>query len=286
MTAVAAIGIGAAAAVPRRILPGFGLSLGIALTYLGLIVLIPLAGLVAKAAGLGWSAIVEELTQPRALAAFAVSFGIAGAAALVNGALGLMIAWVLARYDFPGRRLLDAVIDLPFALPTAVAGITLATLFSEVGWFGALLVPLGVEVAFGRLGIFAALLFVGFPFVVRTLQPMITALDREAEEAARSLGASDPQIFRRVSLPPLVPGLLTGVALAFARGLGEYGSVIFIAGNRPGVSEIAPLLIVAKLEQFDYAGASAIAVAVLVGAFAVLLTINLLERWARRRYGG
>jgi sulfate transport system permease protein len=270
----------------RRVLPGFGLSLGLTLTWLGLILLLPMAALVAKAAGLGWSGIIEHLAELRTRAAFEVSFGIALAAALVNGALGLVIAWVLVRYRFPGRRFLDALVDLPFALPTAVAGITLATLFSDAGWVGELLVPLGLEVSYTRLGIFVALLFVGFPFVVRTLQPLLADLERDAEEVARTLGAGEAHIFLRVVLPPLVPGILTGIALAFARGVGEYGSVIFIAGNQPGVSEIVPLLIVGKLEQFDYAGAAAIACAMLVAAFVVLLAINLLERWTRLRHGG
>jgi sulfate transport system permease protein len=270
----------------RRVLPGFGLTLGLTLTWLGLILVLPLAALVAKAAGLGWSGILDHLAEPRTRAAFAVSFGIAFAAALVNGLLGLLVAWVLVRYRFAGRRLLDGLVDLPFALPTAVAGITLATLSSDVGWVGALLAPFGIEVSYTRLGIFVALLFVGFPFVVRTLQPLLADLDREAEEAARTLGAGEAYIFLRVVLPPLVPGVLTGTALAFARGVGEYGSVIFIAGNQPGISEIVPLLIVGKLEQFDYAGAAAIACAMLAAAFAVLFAINLLERWTRYRHGG
>jgi sulfate transport system permease protein len=269
----------------RHILPGFGLSLGVTLTWLGLLVVIPVGGLFLKAAGLGVADILHQLSLPRTRAAFAVSFGIALAAAAANGVIGLLVAWVLVRHRFPGRRVVDAMIDLPFALPTAVAGITLATLFSDVGWLGVLLEPLGVEVAFTRLGIFVALLFVGFPFVIRTLQPVIGDLDRDAEEAARTLGASEAKIFRQVILPPLLPGILTGVALAFARGVGEYGSVIFIAGNRPGISEIVPLLIVAKLEQFDYAGAAAIAAAMLVLAFLILLGIGFLERWTRRRHG-
>lgn len=270
----------------RRVLPGFGLSLGLTLTWLGLIVVAPLAALFAKAAGLGLPELWTAITTPRALASFRISFGIALGAALVNGAIGLLIAWVLARYSFPGRRLLDALVDLPFALPTAVAGITLATLFSDAGWIGALLVPLGIEIAWTRLGIFVALLFVGFPFVVRTVQPVIADLDKETEEAGRTLGAGEGHVFRRIVLPPLVPALLTGIALAFARGVGEYGSVIFIAGNQPGYSEIVPLLIVARLEQFDYPGAAALAVAMLAAAFLVLLAINFLERRTRRSHGG
>jgi sulfate transport system permease protein len=273
---------------PRRrdALPGFGLTLGTTLAYLGLIVLIPLAGLVAKAATAAPGDLLATLVDPRTLAAFEVSFGIALAAAAVNGAIGLLLAWVLVREEFPLRRLVDALVDLPFALPTAVAGITLATLYSDVGWLGAPLERLGLQVSFTRLGIFVALVFIGLPFVVRTLQPVIAELDTEAEAAARVMGASRTQVFRRVVLPQLLPGLLAGVALAFARGVGEYGSVIFIAGNMPGVSEIVPLLIVMKLEQFDYAGASVIATAMLVLSFLILLAINLLDAGLRRRHGG
>jgi sulfate transport system permease protein len=278
----------AVSAWPRRrdALPGFGLTLGTTLAYLGLIVLIPLAGLVAKAATAAPGDLLATLGDSRTLAAFEVSFGIALAAAAVNGAIGLLLAWVLVREDFPGRRLVDALVDLPFALPTAVAGITLATLYSDVGWLGAPLERLGLQVSFTRLGIFVALVFIGLPFVVRTLQPVIAELDAEAEAAARVMGASRAQIFLRVVLPQLLPGLLAGMALAFARGVGEYGSVIFIAGNMPGVSEIVPLLIVMKLEQFDYAGASVIATAMLVLSFLILLAINLLDAGLRRRHGG
>jgi sulfate transport system permease protein len=278
----------AVSAWPRRrdALPGFGLTLGTTLAYLGLIVLIPLAGLVAKAATAAPGDLLATLGDPRTLSAFEVSFGIALAAAAVNGAIGLLLAWVLVREDFPGWRLVDALVDLPFALPTAVAGITLATLYSDVGWLGAPLERLGLQVSFTRLGIFVALVFIGLPFVVRTLQPVVAELDAEAEAAARVMGASRAQIFLRVVLPQLLPGLLAGTALAFARGVGEYGSVIFIAGNMPGVSEIVPLLIVMKLEQFDYAGASVVATAMLVLSFLILLAINLLDAGLRRRHGG
>ncbi|HWB49485.1 MAG TPA: sulfate ABC transporter permease subunit CysT [Stellaceae bacterium] len=270
----------------HRTLPGFGPTLGLTLAYLGLIVVIPLAALVLKATGVGPARFVAILSEPRTLAAFRVSFGLALAAAALNAGLGLLLAWVLARYSFPGRMLIDALIDLPFALPTAVAGITLATLYSDSGWFGALLAPLGIAVSFTRLGIFVALVFIGLPFVVRAVQPLIADLDRSEEEAGRTLGASDTAIFWRVVFPALLPGVLTGTALAFARAVGEYGSVIFIAGNMPGVSEIAPLLIVTKLEQYDYAGAAAIATVMLAVSFAILAALNGIERWARLRHGG
>ena len=266
----------------RRALPGFGLTLGLATAYLGLIVLLPLAGLVAKAAqagiGPGWAV----LANPRTIAAFRVSLLTAAGAAAVNVPLGVLLAWTLTRYRIPGRRVLDAMIDLPFALPTAVAGIALATLYVEDGWLGGLLAPLGVAVAFTPLGIGAALLFIGLPFVVRTVQPVLAGLEREAEEAALTLGASPWQIFGMVILRPLGPAIATGAALAFARGLGEYGSVISIAGNRPGVSEIVPLLIVSKLEQFDYPGAAVLGTAMLALSFVLLLSINGLEYWTRR----
>ena len=266
----------------RNTLPGFGLSFGLATTYLGLIVLLPLAGLLAKAAQTGAGPAWAVLASPRTLAAFRVSLLASAGAAAVNAVLGLLLAWVLTRYRVPGRRVLDAMIDLPFALPTAVAGIALTTLYVPEGWLGALLAPLGIVVAFTPLGIAAALLFVGLPFVVRTVQPVLAGLDREAEEAALTLDASSWQIFRLVILPRLVPAIVTGAALAFARGLGEYGSVIFIAGNRPGVSEIVPLLIVSKLEQFDYPGAALLGTAMLALSFALLLAINGLEYWGRR----
>lgn len=270
----------------KRVLPGFGLTVGLTLTYVSFLVLVPLVALFAKATGVGWGELITELTSSRTLAAFRVTFGLSALAAILNGVIGLLLAWVLVRYEFPGRKLMDAVIDLPFALPTAVAGITLASLYSDSGWLGALLLPLGIEVAFRPAGIFVALVFIGLPFVVRTLQPLLADLDRGMEEAAATLGATRAQTFVRVILPPLLPGLLTGMALAFARAVGEYGSVIFIAGNMPGVSEILPLLIVIKLEQYNYAGAAAIACAMLVASFVILLAINLIERWTRRYHGG
>jgi sulfate transport system permease protein len=269
----------------RRVIPGFGLTLGLSFSYLAIIVLIPLAALCLKAAEIKPAAFLAMLGDPRIAAAFRVSFGIAAIAALINAVIGLLVAWVLVRYRFPGRRLLDGLVDLPFALPTAVAGIALATLYADSGWIGRLLAPFGVDIAFTPLGILVALVFIGLPFVVRTLQPVLADLAHDAEEAALTLGATRWQIFRRVIVPALLPGVLTGMSLAFARGLGEYGSVIFIAGNMPGVSEIVPLLIVIKLEQFDYAGAAAIGVTMLLASFAVLLAINLSQHWLRRRHG-
>ncbi len=273
-------------AQPYRVLPGFGPTLGLTVFFLSLIVIAPLGALFAKPSGLGPREIAALLLTPRVAAAFRVSFGIAFAAAVVNGFIGLLVAWVLVRYEFPGRRLLDAMVDLPFALPTAVAGIALASLYADTGWVGGLLAPLGIDVAFTPLGIYVALLFIGLPYVIRTGQPVLADLEPEAEDAALTLGASGSQTFRRVVVPPLLPAVLTGIALAFARGVGEYGSVIFIAGNMPGVSEIVPLLIVVRLEQFDYAGASVLAVAMLVASFAGLLLVNLLQAWSRRRHGG
>ena len=270
----------------RRVLPGFGPTLGLTLFYLSLIVLVPLASLLAETAGLGPAKILALLASPRVLAAFRVSFGIAAAAALVNGALGLLVAWVLERYEFPGRRFLDAIVDLPFALPTAVAGISLSAHYADNGWIGNLLAPLGIEIAFTPDGIFVALVFIGLPYVVRALQPVLADLESEAEEAALTLGASGWQIFRRIIMPALLPALLTGVALAFARGVGEYGSVIFVAGNMPGISEIVPLLIVVHLEQYDYAGAAALATAMLIASFAILLLLNLMQSAYRRHHGG
>jgi sulfate/thiosulfate transport system permease protein len=270
----------------HRVLPGFGPTLGLTLSYLGLIVVIPLVALALKAAGIGPARFIATLAETRTLAAFRLSFGLAIAAAAVNAGLGLLLAWVLSRYRFPGCQLIDALIDLPFALPTAVAGITLATLYSDTGWFGTVLAQLDIEVSFTRLGIFVALVFIGLPFVVRAVQPLIADLDRHEEEAARTLGASDTAIFWHIVIPALLPGILTGTALAFARAVGEYGSVIFIAGNMPGLSEIVPLLIVTKLEQYDYAGAAAIATVMLVVSFAILALLNGVEQWARRRHGG
>lgn len=267
----------------HSVLPGFGLSLGYTLFYLCLIVLIPLAALVLKSASLGFAAFWATVTAPRVLASYQLTFGASLAAALVNAVFGLVVAWVLVRYPFPGRRLVDALVDLPFALPTAVAGIALTTLYAENGWVGKQLAAMGVKVAFTPLGIALALTFIGLPFVVRTLQPVLESLDTEVEEAAASLGASRAQTLARVVLPALLPAWLTGFALAFARALGEYGSVVFIAGNMPMKTEISALLIMTKLEQYDYAGATAIAVVMLAVSFLLLLGINLLQSWAARR---
>jgi sulfate transport system permease protein len=270
----------------RVVLPGFGLSLGFTIVYLSLIVLIPLSAAFIKAASLTWPAFWNIVTAPRVLASYRLTFGASLAAALVNVVFGFVVAWVLVRYRFPGRKMVDALVDLPFALPTAVAGIALTGLFAANGWFGSPLAPLGVKVAFTPLGVFVALTFVGLPFVVRTVQPVLETLPREFEEAATTLGASRFDTFRRVVLPVALPALITGAALAFARAIGEYGSVIFIAGNMPMVSEITPLLIITKLEQYDYTGATAIAVVMLVVAFVLLLAINLLQSWTRKRQGG
>ncbi|BBF94018.1 sulfate ABC transporter permease subunit CysT [Blastochloris tepida] len=266
-------------------LPGFGITFGFAVTYLSLIVLIPLGVLVVQASGLGLEGLWQTATSPRVLAALRLSFGVSFAAAAVNAVAGLVVAWVLTRYAFPGRRLLDAIVDLPFALPTAVAGIALTAIYAPNGWIGALLAPLGVKVAYTPLGIFVALVFISLPFVVRTVQPVLADLDREIEEASATLGASRAQTVARVILPALAPAVLTGFALAFGRAVGEYGSVIFIAGNMPFVSEIAPLLIVIQLEEFNYAGATAIATIMLAISFVSLLAINLIQAWSRRRFG-
>jgi len=270
----------------RSILPGFGLTLGFTLAYLSLLVLIPLAGLFAKSLALGPGALWSAIVSPRALAAYRLSFGASLLAALVNALLGLAVAWVLVRYRFPGRRLFDALVDLPFALPTAVAGITLTALFAKHGALGRHLVPLGIEVAYTPLGVVVALVFIGLPFVVRTVQPVIEDLEAELEEAAASLGAGRGQTFARVIFPALWPAVATGFALAFARGVGEYGSVVFISGNLPLRTEIAPLLIVTRLEEFDYAGATSIAVVLLGVSFALLLGIQALQRLASRRLAG
>ncbi len=262
------------------ILPGFGITMAFTLAALLLVVVIPLAGLFVKTATLSWPEIMKAVTSDRVVHAYKISFGLALAAAAVNACFGLILAWVLVRYRFAGRKMLDAMVDLPFALPTAVAGIALATLYGPSGWLGAPLNELGIKVAFTPLGIFAALVFVGLPFVVRTVEPVLKDIDREVEEAAVSLGASRWQLFTRVLLPSVLPALATGFAMAFARALGEYGSVIFIAGNIPGVSEIVPLLIVVKLEQYDVAGATAIACVMLLASFALLLLIN----WLQSRY--
>jgi sulfate/thiosulfate transport system permease protein len=269
----------------HSVLPGFGLALGFTVLYLSLIVLIPLSAAFIKTASMSWEAFWGTVTAPRVLASFRLSFGAALIAAVINAFFGLVVAWVLVRYRFTGRKLIDALVDLPFALPTAVAGIALTAVYSSKGWIGQYLEPNGIKVAFTPLGVVVALTFIGLPFVVRTVQPVLEDLERELEEAASSLGATRWQVFVRVILPAILPALITGFALAFARGVGEYGSVIFIAGNMPMKSEIAPLLIITKLEQYDYAGATAIAVVMLVASFALLLAINLLQWWARRRGG-
>jgi sulfate transport system permease protein len=268
----------------RSALPGFGLTLGFTLAYLGLIVLLPLSAAFLKTAGMSWPAFLAAATSPRVMAAYRLSFGASLAAGLVNMVFGLIVAWVLVRYPFPGRRIVDALVDLPFALPTAVAGIALTALYAPTGWVGRWLAPLGLNVVFTRLGVFVALTFIGLPFVVRTLQPVLEELEPEIEEASASLGASRWQTARRVLLPEILPPLLTGFALAFARALGEYGSVVFISGNMPMRTEIVPLLIITKLEQYDYSGATAIAVVMLVASFVLLLLINLLQKWSRRFY--
>ncbi len=268
-----------------RVLPGFGLSLGYTLGYLSLIVLIPLAAVFFKAGSLGFDHFWDAATSPRVLASYRLSFGASLIAAGINAVFGLMLAWVLVRYSFPGKRLVDAQVDLPFALPTAVAGIALTALYAKNGWIGSLLEPLGIKVAFTPLGVLVALVFIGLPFVVRTVQPILEDLDTEYEEAAVSLGANRWQAFRHVVFPTLFPALLTGFALAFARAVGEYGSVIFIAGNIPMVSEIAPLMIMTKLEQYDYAGATAVAVVMLIFSFLLLLIINGLQAWTAKRTG-
>ena len=272
--------------VPRRVLPGFGLTLGYTMVYLSLLVLIPLSAVFIRSVGLGWGHFWEVVTAPRVLASLRLSFGASLIAALINVIFGLNVAWVLTRYTFPFKQLIDAMVDLPFALPTAVAGIALTALYAPNGWLGGWLLSLGIPVAFTPLGVVVALTFIGLPFVVRTLQPVLEDLDREVEQAAATLGASALQAFARVVLPALWPALLTGFALSFARAVGEYGSVIFIAGNMPMKSEIAPLLIVTKLEQYDYAGATAIAVVMLVLSFALMLGINALQHWALSRHAG
>jgi sulfate/thiosulfate transport system permease protein len=265
------------------VIPGFSLALGCTVAYLSLIVLLPLAAMFLRTATLGWGEFWAIATDERTLAALRLSFGAALAAAAANLVMGTLVAWVLVRYEFPGKRVLDAVVDLPFALPTAVAGIALASIYAPNGWIGQFLDPLGVKVAFTPLGVIVALTFVGLPFVVRTVQPVIQDLDLDVEEAAATLGATRLQALAWVILPALAPAMLTGVAMAFARAVGEYGSVIFIAGNLPYVSEIAPLLIIIRLEEFDYAGATAIGTTMLVVSFAMLLVINLLQAWSRLR---
>ncbi|HEX2553420.1 MAG TPA: sulfate ABC transporter permease subunit CysT [Microvirga sp.] len=267
------------------VLPGFSLALGFAVTALSLVVLIPLAGLILKAVQVGPAEFLRIALDPRTLAALRLSFGAAFAAAAINAVFGLLVAWVLVRYRFPGRRLLDAAVDLPFALPTAVAGIALTAIYAPNGWIGALLAPLGMKIAYTPIGVVMALVFVGLPFVVRTVQPVLAETEREIEEASALLGASRLRTVSRVVLPAVVPALMTGFALAFARGVGEYGSVIFIAGNIPFVSEIAPLLIVIRLEEFDTAGATVVATVMLAISFSLLLFINLVQSRTRRRLG-
>ena len=264
------------------VIPGFGLALGITVTWLSLIVLVPLAGLFLRAGTLGPTGLWHVATEPRVLAALKLSFGAALIASAVNLVMGTAVAWTLVRYRFPMKRVLDAVVDLPFALPTAVAGIALTSLYAGNGWLGQLLEPMGIQVAFTPLGVIVALTFVGLPFIVRTVQPVLQDLEHEVEEAAATLGATRLQTFQRVILPAIRPALLTGFALAFARSVGEYGSVIFIAGNLPYVSEIAPLLIIIRLEEFDYPGATAVGCIMLLLSFVILLAINLLQAWSRR----
>jgi len=269
----------------NRVIPGFGLSLGFTIFYLALLVLIPLSAIFLKTFTMSWDAFVSAVTSPRVMASYRLSFGAALIGAAINVVFGGIVAWVLVRYQFPGKRFVDALVDLPFALPTAVAGITLTSLYSTNGWIGKYLEQVGIKVAFTPLGVVIALTFIGLPFVVRTVQPVLEDAERELEEAAASLGAGPWQTFTRVILPSVVPALLTGFALAFARATGEYGSVIFIAGNMPMVSEITPLFIITKLEQYDYTGATAIAVVMLLVSFLLLLAINLLQAWARKRAG-
>jgi len=270
----------------RKILPGFNLTLGYTLLYLSLIVLIPLSALVFKTFTLSWEQFWDAISSPRVLASYRLTFGASLIAAMINVVFGLLVAWVLVRYTFPGRKIVDALVDLPFALPTAVAGISLTALLAGNGWIGQYLEPLGIQLAFNPNGVVIALIFIGLPFVVRTVQPVLEDTEKELEEAAMCLGATRWQTFTKVIFPSIAPALLTGFAMAFARAIGEYGSVIFIAGNMPMVSEITPLVIIGKLEQYDYAGATAVAVVMLVMSFVLLLVINALQGWQRRRSGG
>ncbi|MFS0838194.1 sulfate ABC transporter permease subunit CysT [Paenibacillus sp. 1P03SA] len=270
----------------KRILPGFGLSMGFTVLYLSLLVLFPLSAVVWKTTGLTFAQFWQAVTDERVVASYKLSFGASLAAALVNTVFGLLVAWVLVRYRFPGKRFVDALVDMPFALPTAVAGIALTSLYADNGWIGSLLAPLGIKAAYSPLGIIIALTFIGLPFVVRTVQPVLQELEHETEEAAVSLGASHWRTFRRVIFPQLVPALLTGFTLAFARAIGEYGSVVFISGNMPMKTEITPLLIMTKLEQYDYAGATAIALVMLIISFVLLLVTNALQMKSNRRVSG
>ena len=270
----------------RSVLPGFGLTLGYTIFYLSVIVLIPIVALVAKSTTEGWEYFWKAATSPRVVASYKLTFGASLAGAVVNAFFGLIVAWTLVRYSFPGKRIIDAMVDLPFALPTAVSGIALTAIYSKNGWIGQYLEPIGIKAAYSPLGVAIALTFIGLPFVVRTLQPAIADLDFEFEEAAASLGATRLQTFRKVILPTILPPLLTGFTLAFARALGEYGSVVFIAGNMPMKTEITSLLIITKLEQYDYVGAATIAVVMLVASFALLLVINGLQWWSAHRFRG
>ena len=270
---------------PARVLPGFEITLGFTIAYLSLIVLIPLSALVFKTLNLTWEQFWQAVTAPRVVASYKLTFGASFIAALVNAFFGLLLAWVLVRYQFFGKKIVDALVDLPFALPTAVAGISLTALLAGNGWIGQYLEPLGIQLAFNRNGVLIALIFIGLPFVVRTVQPILEDVEKELEEAATCLGATRRQTFSRVIFPTLAPALLTGFAMAFARAIGEYGSVIFIAGNMPMVSEITPLIIISKLEQYDYAGATAVALVMLCAAFVMLLLINGLQAWQRSRSG-
>ena len=270
---------------PARVLPGFEITLGFTIAYLSLIVLIPLSALVFKTLNLTWEQFWQAVTAPRVVASYKLTFGASFIAALVNAFFGLLLAWVLVRYQFFGKKIVDALVDLPFALPTAVAGISLTALLAGNGWIGQYLEPLGIQLAFNRNGVLIALIFIGLPFVVRTVQPILEDVEKELEEAATCLGATRWQTFSRVIFPALAPALLTGFAMAFARAIGEYGSVIFIAGNMPMVSEITPLIIISKLEQYDYAGATAVALVMLLAAFVMLLLINGLQAWQRARSG-
>lgn len=282
----AAIALGAPARrAPKRVLPGFKVTLGFTLFYLSVIVLIPLSALVFKTFTLTWEQFVAAVSSPRVVASYQLTFGASFLAALVNAVAGLLVAWVLVRYSFPGKKIIDALVDLPFALPTAVAGISLTALLASNGWVGSVLEPYGINLAFNRNGVVIALIFIGLPFVVRTVQPVLEDAEKELEEAAASLGATRWQTFRYVIFPAIGPALLTGFAMAFARAIGEYGSVIFIAGNMPMVSEITPLIIIGKLEQYDYAGATAVAVVMMGFSFAMLLVINALQSWQRKRAG-
>jgi sulfate transport system permease protein len=267
----------------QTVLPGFRLTMGFTLFYLGLVVIVPLLTLPARSATMTWEAFWQTITDPRVVASYRLSIGASLVAAAINAVFGLIVAWVLVRYTFPGRRIVDSLVDLPFALPTAVAGITLTAIYAPNGWMGQLLEPYGVKVAFTRVGITLALVFIGLPFVVRTLQPVIEDLDAEVEEAAASLGASRIGVLTRIIVPYLFPAWLTGFALSFARAVGEYGSVVFISGNMPMQTEIAPLLIITKLEQYDYAGATAIALVMLLMSFTLLFAVNLLQGWTTRR---